>query len=254
MTRVPLFLCTPHYPDAGLRDLLTPALGPPFPMHSSAIPFSIPLPPSLSPSSSIGLPVPCHAPMLQAVIRAILSNCVDGDIFQLVHLSNGFHLYDGAQSIAEGDVIDTAAAITGLTVSNGNVMVYWACLLPLRGIEMLPSEAPQCFWFSSIFRTVAAMLVLSPAAERLSCMARQHLEGATLFSIVASPLPKHKHFMQCSPFSEIDDAQGALYPEVGDGAFKGPFHLCNAEFSFLEPSFTSNGLRHMWTMAPFQRQ
>eukprot|EP00667_Euglena_gracilis_P000009 EG_transcript_9 len=73
----------------------------------------------------------------RAVIRALFPQCVDGDLFQLVHLSNGFHLYDDCRPLAEGDEVATRGAITGLTFKDGNMTVEVEATLAREGVDFM---------------------------------------------------------------------------------------------------------------------
>eukprot|EP00668_Euglena_longa_P007013 GGOE01008376.1.p1 GENE.GGOE01008376.1~~GGOE01008376.1.p1 ORF type:complete len:4141 (-),score=1338.09 GGOE01008376.1:1069-11655(-) len=73
----------------------------------------------------------------RAVIRALFPRCVDGDLFQLVHLSNGFHLYDDCCPLTEGDVVATRGSITGLTYREGNMTVEVEATLARDGVDFM---------------------------------------------------------------------------------------------------------------------
>lgn len=47
----------------------------------------------------------------KAIIRAIFPKVIDGDILRLVHLSNGFRMFPGAEPLKVGDVISTTASL-----------------------------------------------------------------------------------------------------------------------------------------------
>lgn len=53
----------------------------------------------------------------KAIIRAIFPELVDGDLLKLVHLSNGFNMRTGVESLSEGDEVSTTARITSVSIA-----------------------------------------------------------------------------------------------------------------------------------------
>ncbi|PIA16745.1 fatty acid synthase [Coemansia reversa NRRL 1564] len=48
--------------------------------------------------------------------KSILPKIVDGDVLNLVHMSNGFRMVDGAESLRAGDVVESRAKIVEVTI------------------------------------------------------------------------------------------------------------------------------------------
>jgi fatty acid synthase subunit alpha len=48
-------------------------------------------------------------------MRSILPTTIDGNLLKLVHLSNGFHMVDGAKPLQVGDVCYSKARIASVT-------------------------------------------------------------------------------------------------------------------------------------------
>ena len=54
----------------------------------------------------------------QAIMKAIFPSAIDGDLFKLVHLSNGFKMIPGSWLLKAGEVCCTVTQV--VAVVNGN--------------------------------------------------------------------------------------------------------------------------------------
>ncbi|KAI9239093.1 MAG: hypothetical protein BYD32DRAFT_366717 [Podila humilis] len=59
----------------------------------------------------------------KSIIKAIFPKSIDGDLLKLVHLSNGFRMLDGAESLKEGDIVDTVAEINAVVNNDSGKLV-----------------------------------------------------------------------------------------------------------------------------------
>jgi fatty acid synthase subunit beta len=51
-------------------------------------------------------------------MKAIFPSQIDGDLLRLVHLSNGFHMVDGAKPLKAGNICKAEARISSVTNTN----------------------------------------------------------------------------------------------------------------------------------------
>ncbi|KAG0203436.1 3-oxoacyl-[acyl-carrier-protein] synthase [Mortierella sp. GBA30] len=59
----------------------------------------------------------------KSIIKAIFPKSIDGDLLKLVHLSNGFRMLDGAESLKQGDIVDTVAEINAVVNNDSGKLV-----------------------------------------------------------------------------------------------------------------------------------
>ena len=59
----------------------------------------------------------------KAITKPIFPRAIDGDLLKLVHLSNGFRMLPGAESLKKGDVVDTKAQINAVINQEAGKMV-----------------------------------------------------------------------------------------------------------------------------------
>ncbi|KAG0311839.1 beta subunit of fatty acid synthetase, partial [Dissophora globulifera] len=59
----------------------------------------------------------------KSIIQAIFPKSIDGDLLKLVHLSNGFRMIDGAESLKQGDIVDTVAEIKAVINNDSGKLV-----------------------------------------------------------------------------------------------------------------------------------
>ncbi|KAI9736207.1 MAG: beta subunit of fatty acid synthetase [Cirrosporium novae-zelandiae] len=59
----------------------------------------------------------------KAITKPIFPRAIDGDLLQLVHLSNGFRMVPGASPFKKGDVLDTSAQINAIVNQDSGKMV-----------------------------------------------------------------------------------------------------------------------------------
>ena len=59
----------------------------------------------------------------KAITRPIFPRVIDGDLLQLVHLSNGFRMIPGAAPLRKGDVLDTTAQVNAVINQDAGKMV-----------------------------------------------------------------------------------------------------------------------------------
>ena len=59
----------------------------------------------------------------KAITKPIFPRAIDGDLLKLVHLSNGFRMVPGAESLKNGDVLDTTAQINAVVNQDSGKMV-----------------------------------------------------------------------------------------------------------------------------------
>lgn len=59
----------------------------------------------------------------KAITKPIFPRTIDGDLLKLVHLSNGFRMIPGAESLRKGDVLDTSAQINAVINQDSGKMV-----------------------------------------------------------------------------------------------------------------------------------
>ena len=63
----------------------------------------------------------CALPI--SITKPIFPRAIDGDLLKLVHLSNGFRMLPGAESLKKGDVVDTKAQINAVINQEAGKMV-----------------------------------------------------------------------------------------------------------------------------------
>ena len=59
----------------------------------------------------------------KAIIKPIFPKAIDGDLLKLVHLSNGFRMFPGADPLKDGDVVHTTAQINAVINQDSGKMV-----------------------------------------------------------------------------------------------------------------------------------
>ncbi|ANB12603.1 tetrafunctional fatty acid synthase subunit FAS1 [Sugiyamaella lignohabitans] len=69
----------------------------------------------------------------KAIIKAIFPNVIDGDILKLVHLSNGFKMFTGAEPLKKGDVVSTTASLKSVTIQPSGKVVEVSGILTREG-------------------------------------------------------------------------------------------------------------------------
>ena len=72
---------------------------------------------------------------LQSIMKPIFPPAIDGDLLKLVHLSNGFRVFDDAPALKVGDVVKTVSRIESITNSDTGKTVT------VRGVLYLTSSA-----------------------------------------------------------------------------------------------------------------
>ena len=69
----------------------------------------------------------------KAIIRAIFPKVIDGDIIRLVHLSNGFKMFPGAEPLRKGDQVTTTAQLKTVINQPSGKMVEVSGILRANG-------------------------------------------------------------------------------------------------------------------------
>jgi malonyl CoA-acyl carrier protein transacylase/acyl dehydratase len=73
----------------------------------------------------------------QAIIKALFSKEIDGDLLQLVHLSNGFKLYDNQSLLQVGDVVETRATVSSVKINDSGKVVKVVGVLYRQGVPAM---------------------------------------------------------------------------------------------------------------------
>jgi fatty acid synthase subunit beta len=71
----------------------------------------------------------------EAIMRALLSESIEGDVLQLVHASNALELH-GARGLREGDQLTATAKLHELAPIDAGTRVIVECVLALQGVPL----------------------------------------------------------------------------------------------------------------------
>jgi len=73
----------------------------------------------------------------KAITKPIFQRSVDGDLLKLVHLSNGFRMFPGAQPLKKGDVVETSAQVNAVINQASGKMVEVSGIVSRDGQEVM---------------------------------------------------------------------------------------------------------------------
>ncbi|KAI9292989.1 fatty acid synthase [Neoconidiobolus thromboides FSU 785] len=73
----------------------------------------------------------------KSIIKAIFPKFIDGDLLKLVHLSNGFRLFENVRPLQSGDVVDTHAKITALVNNESGKLVQVKGTVKRDGVDVM---------------------------------------------------------------------------------------------------------------------
>ncbi len=73
----------------------------------------------------------------KAIIKPIFPRAIDGDLLKLVHLSNGFRMFPGADPLKNGDVVRTTAQINAIINQDAGKMVEVCGTITREGMPVM---------------------------------------------------------------------------------------------------------------------
>lgn len=85
----------------------------------------------------------------KAIIKAIFPKVIDGDILRLVHLSNGFKMFPGAEPLKKGDVVTTTATLKSVLIQPAGKVVEVSGVLSSAGKPVM--EVTSQFLYRGAF-------------------------------------------------------------------------------------------------------